>query len=130
MQTYAVLVGVTTVTVTAAGAQGGQAGKGANFSSYSPGLGGLIVAQVSVTPLSTLYVYVGGAGKNRQGLNINRGGFNEGGNASFDAGDNPPSWGGGGGGSSDVRTVAGSLSTRLVVAGGGGGKFLSYTHFI
>ena len=118
VQTYSIPAGVTSITVTAAGAQGGQSGTGTSASSYAPGQGGLIVSTVSVTPLSTLYVYVGGAG--RSGQNTNKGGFNGGGDASYDS--FMQSWGGGGGGASDVRTVLGSLPSRVVVAGGGGGE--------
>ena len=118
VQTYFVPAGVTSITVTAAGAQGGQSGTGTSAFSYAPGQGGLIVSTVSVTPLSTLYVYVGGAG--RSGQNTNKGGFNGGGDASYDS--FMQSWGGGGGGASDVRTVLGSLPSRVVVAGGGGGE--------
>ena len=117
VQTYSVPAGVTLITVTAAGAQGGQSGIATNISSHVPGYGGEIMSTVSVTPLTTLYVYVGGAG--RSGLNTNKGGFNGGGNSSFYT---TNSWGGGGGGASDVRTVLGSLDSRLVVAGGGGGE--------
>ena len=118
VQTYSIPAGVTSITVTAAGAQGGQSGTGTSASSYAPGQGGLIVSTVSVTPLTTLYVYVGGAG--RSGLNTNKGGFNGGGNASFYSAFS--SWGGGGGGASDIRTALGSLPSRVVVAGGGGGE--------
>ena len=109
---------MTSITVTAAGAQGGQSGTLTTVSSYTPGQGGLIVSAVSVTPLATLYVYVGGAGMS--GQNTNKGGFNGGGDASYYS--YSGSWGGGGGGASDVRTVLGSLPSRLVVAGGGGGE--------
>ena len=117
VQSYNVPAGVASITVTAAGAQGGQAGAGIYFSSNAPGLGGLIVSIVSCASRTTLYVYVGGAGK--IGLNTNKGGFNGGGNASTCCGGN---WAGGGGGASDIRTVYAALSSRLVVAGGGGGK--------
>ena len=117
-QTFSVPEGVSSVTVTAAGGSGGWSGDYGGSRS-SPGFGGLIVAMVSVAPLSTLYVYVGGAGN--YGLGMNYGGYNGGGNASVWYN----SWyyqiGGGGGGASDVRTVKGSLNSRLVVAGGGGG---------
>ena len=115
-QTYVVPAGVNSVTVTATGAQGGQTGQGSNpIASVQPGKGGLIVATISVDPLSHLLVYVGGQG--HTGLNGNVGGFNGGGSSSRWS----DKWGGGGGGGSDVRTVQGSLASRLVVAGGGGG---------
>ena len=119
VQTYAVPPGVASLTVTAAGAQGGYGGLGSTVSGSVPGYGGLIVATVSINPLSTLYVYVGGAGNS--GMSTNTGGFNGGGSASC-AGNSQ--WGGGGGGASDVRTGLGLLSSRLVVAGGGGGMYL------
>ena len=123
VQTYTVPPGVASLTVTAAGAQGG-AGCVTGCGSFSVGYGGLIVATVSTTAQSFLYVYVGGAGGSGQGTNA--GGFNGGGSASYWTGYNPYSWGGGGGGSSDVRTAQGSLSSRVVVAGGGGGKSLPH----
>ena len=120
MQSFVVPAGVTSITVVAAGAQGGQAGQGNAARSWQPGLGGVIVSTLSVTPLMTLFVFVGGAGSS--GVYTNQGGFSDGGSSSYCTGFDPYTWGGGGGGSSDVRTVQDSLASRLVVAGGGGGE--------
>ena len=120
IQTFTVPPAVASLSITAVGAQGGQCG--GRSVTYYGGLGGLIVATVSVTPLSTLYVYVGGAGPTGPYAS---GGYNGGGGGSlYSSG----SYGGGGGGASDVRTVQGSTSSWLVVAGGGGGKY--FCHFI
>ena len=121
VQAYHVPAGVATVTVTAAGAQGGQAGSGTTIRTSGAGLGGRIVATVAVTPQTSLFVYVGGAGKSGP-MYTNKGGFNGGGNASYYTGASPYYWGGGGGGASDVRSDLISLPSRVVVAGGGGGE--------
>ena len=120
LQIYTVPAGVTTLTVTAAGAQGGRAGQGESADTDEPGKGGLIVGVVSVTPGSTLHVFVGGSGRSL--LYDNEGGFNGGGSASYFNMNTSNSWGGGGGGSSDIRTIPDVLASRLFVAGGGGGQ--------
>ncbi len=100
------------LTVEAYGAKGGLA----KSNPSQPGLGGKIQAVVPVTPGETLYVYVGGAGSNKNG------GYNGGGNGSYDgSGAFLLLYGGGGGGASDIRLGSQALSARLVVAGGGGG---------
>ena len=53
VQTFTVPPAVASLSIAAAGAQGGQCG-GVGAGTYYGGLGGLIVATVSVTPLSTL----------------------------------------------------------------------------
>ena len=70
------------------------------------------------TQISTLYIYVGGAGAS--GASGYGGGWNGGGNAG------PSGSSGGGGGASDVRifgdgTWSNNLDKRIIVAGGGGG---------
>lgn len=116
-QSYTVSSGVASIQVDARAAQGGS-GTGTYTSSveYPGGLGGRIVASLSVTPGQILVVNVGGHGGS--GLYTNMGGFNGGGQGSVYVADS--SAGGGGGGASDVRSST-SLSSRLVVAGGGGG---------
>ena len=101
--TLVVPVGVTSVSVVAVGAGGTTHANG-----FAPGAGGQVSADLSVTPLETLYVEVGIGG---------------GAGASID--------GGAGGGESDVRTcsvtasgcpaLGGPQDPRLIVAGGGGG---------
>ncbi|MEY4310558.1 MAG: hypothetical protein RLZ71_484 [Actinomycetota bacterium] len=83
------------------GAQGGHSG----------GLGGRVTGTLSSIP-STIYVFVGGAGKPG---NSAAGGFNGGGTAGSGHGDE-----GSGGGASDLR-LSMSSDDRIVVAGGGGG---------
>lgn len=101
MQTYVVPAGVTSVRIETWGAQGG-----ANWVNNT-NFGGYVAADVTVTPGSTLYVYVGG-----QATTIT-GGFNGGGNGE--------GAGKGGGGASDVRIGGTTYNDRVVVAGGGGG---------
>jgi hypothetical protein len=96
-------VGVTSVSVVAVGAAGTT-----NSNNFAVGAGAQVSANLSVTPLETLYVEVGIGG---------------GAGASLD--------GGSGGGESDLRTCSVSASgcpalggpqdPRLIVAGGGGG---------
>jgi hypothetical protein len=93
--------GIRTMSFEVAGAQGGRTG----------GLGGKVTGTFSNIPAS-LYVYVGGAGK--QGTAA-AGGFNGGGVAGGSHGDE-----GSGGGASDIRLTT-SIDDRIVVAGGGGG---------
>ena len=94
-QSFVVPSAVSQVTVVANGAQGSGNGGG----------GGSVTATIPVTPLETLYVYVGG-----QGTLFNGGG------ASGGDGCNSP-----GGDASDVREGGAGLGNRVVVAGGGGG---------
>lgn len=116
-QTFTVPSGVTSIHVVAQGGNGGE--PDAAFRPPAGGAGGLVTADLAVTPGETLYVEVGGNG----GGNGGPGGFNGGGRGGrtfiFGGG------GGGGGGASDIRTVArtasGTLASRLIVAGGGGG---------
>jgi hypothetical protein len=98
--------GVTSMDVLLIGGHGGAAGT-------SPGGAAAEVGgTIGVTPGTTLYVEVGGVGKDESAGGA--GGFNGGG-----------SGGAGGGGASDLRTMSlgSGLSpdTRLVVAAGGGG---------
>lgn len=111
--------GTSSLTVDAKGAKGG---KGMNSgSTATPGNGGRVQATLSVTPGSSLYLYVGGQGSSATTSgSTGTGGWNGGGRGGVG---NGTGWsGGGGGGASDVRTAAGNLNTRLIVAGGGGGS--------
>ena len=100
--------GVTSIHVVAIGGAGGVGGGNGGF-------GAKVTADLSVTPGQTLYIEVGGTGKDSGAGG--GGGFNTGGAGGGGAG--------GGGGDTDVRTVplASGLSPdlRLLVAGGGGG---------
>jgi hypothetical protein len=105
-QTFTVPTGVSEVGVTAIGAPG-------NDGAAPGGQGGSATGRLTeLTGGTTLYLEVGGLGRNAAG------GFNGGGGT----GDGD---GGAGGGASDVRTVsrtaADTLASRRVVAAGGGG---------
>ena len=107
--------GVTSITVDAYGASGMQL---TAPSGRTNGLGAHVRATLVVTPGSTYYVTVGGAGS----YGVGGGGFNgggDGGTVDF-SGLGLGSLGGGGGGATDFRTSS-ALSDRVVVAGGGGG---------
>lgn len=83
---------------------------------------------ISVTPDSTIYLYVGGKGATGQLFSISLGGFNGGGNSTYFY---SSFGGGGGGGASDIRIGGTALTNRIVVAGGGGGQgFLTGNLFI
>lgn len=130
--TFTVPSGVTQLTVTAIGAPGGSGGvyPGLSDPAAVGGSGAEVTATIAVTPSSTLYVEVGGAGGNGTGgtdcqagtAGANGGGL--GGVSRCETGS-----GGGGGGASDLRTTpaaeggltGGAGDPRLVVAGGGGG---------
>jgi hypothetical protein len=106
-QQFSIPAGVTQLSIVALGGAGASGGTDPVIAG---GLGADVTGTVTVTPSSTLYVEVGGAGVN------NAGGFNGG-----VSGDGPL----GSGGASDVRTVSNSdsgttLASRLLVAGGGG----------
>ena len=102
-QSFEVPSGVTAIKIVADGAAG------ASYSPEKVARGGRTQATVTVSPHSTLYVFVGGEGS------FGSGGFNGGGAV-------PGSGGYGGGGASDVRQGGDGLSDRIVVAGGGGGS--------
>ena len=123
-QSYVVPAGVTSIGVDMYGGSGGWPCCSWTSSGGPLALGGRVQCTMNVTPGTTLYVYVGGAGAN----NLNSGtqcpgGWNGGGiggavGSSFCAG---------GGGASDIRTsTSGSYATSVLVvagAGGGGGDF-------
>ncbi len=110
-QTWVVPAGVTSITVDAYGAQGG-----ANWVSNN-NFGGHTQATISVTPGTTIYIYVG------QQPNGITGGWNGGGNGE--------GAGQGGGGATDIRIGGNTLNDRIIVAGGGGGAgYWSSEHVI
>ncbi len=106
MQTWVVPADVSLATFVLSGAQGGVG----NNSFVTAGLGGRTTATMAVTPGSTVYLFVGGAGTSSAG------GWNGGGANSSGA-----AYGGGGGGATDLRIGGTNLSDRVLVAGGGGG---------
>jgi hypothetical protein len=120
VQPFIVPAGVTSISVEAWGAQGG----GSQFfggSVYQGGKGGYAKGTLSVTPGSTIYLYVGQQGQPTTQPN---GGYST--NA-FNGGGKGFSWfdhygaAGGGGGASDIRIGGNALQNRMIVAAGGGG---------
>jgi len=103
VQTFQVPACVSQLQVTANGAQGGD------ISTLPGGHGGRVTATLSVTPGSTLYIYIGGKPTTQTG-GWNGGGMGIGGN------------GVGGGGATDIRMGGQTLNDRILVAGGGGGS--------
>ncbi|MEA2151670.1 MAG: Glycine rich protein [Solirubrobacteraceae bacterium] len=119
-QTFVVPARVRRLRVVAAGASGG-AGSSADLGlPGGGGVGGVVLADLVVTPGRRLYVLVGGIG--RTAGSGGDGGFNGGGRGGVGR-----SGGGGGGGASDLRTCSiverrcDTLASRLIVAAGGGG---------
>ena len=98
---WPVPTGVDRVSFELYGAQGGKGG----------GLGGKVTGTVTAVP-AFLYVLVGGAGAQGNGV---AGGYNGGGQAGVGHNDE-----GSGGGATDIRGAL-DLGSRLAVAGGGGG---------
>ncbi|QNP47931.1 hypothetical protein H9K75_17690 [Diaphorobacter aerolatus] len=110
-QTTTVPAGVHSLTVYLSGAQGGAGRSGAGTIGNSPnspggagGLGGRVRGTLSVTPGSTLSIWVGGQGSQA----VNPGGLGEGTN-------------GIGGGATDLRVGGNGIGNRVAIAGGGGG---------
>lgn len=104
------------------GAQGGNRSQdSASATVTGSGLGGYSIGTLTLTQLTTCYIYVGGqGGMSSSTSNVKvEGGFNGGGFASHDSIGEP---GNGGGGATDVRIAQDSLYARVIVAGGGGGS--------
>jgi hypothetical protein len=104
------------------GAQGGNGQTGNYNGDYLGGKGGYSTGVVNLTSGQTLYIYVGGQGKNagQIGDGLLNNSFNGGGLSDSAA---TSTWGrsGAGGGASDIRIGTDSLYARVIVAGGGGG---------
>lgn len=111
VQTWVVPLEVTSITFELKGASGGDA-SGGGWTVYG-GRGASLTASMSVTPGSTIYFFVGGAGTDANQTTVT-GGFNGGGAGALFSG-------GGGGGATDIRIGGADLSNRIAVAGGGGG---------
>lgn len=104
------------------GAQGGNRSQdSASATVTGSGLGGYSIGTLTLTQLTTCYIYVGGQGgmSSSTGNVKVEGGFNGGGFASHESTREP---GNGGGGATDVRIAQDSLYARIIVAGGGGGS--------
>ena len=112
-QTFVVPTGVTNIAVTASGASGGV-----SYPDSTGGTGGLVRAEISVTPGETLEIYVGGSGAGG-----GAGGYNGGGNGGVPY-NSAALAAAGGGGASDVRRRGLKFADRVIVAGGGGGAGL------
>ena len=107
LQTWVVPAGVTSLLVHAYGASGATC---TDSSCAAGGLGGHIAATVTVTPLSTMYINIGGIGGT---TSSSMGGFNGGGSCTYTA--VQPRIAGGGGATSIRNSTA--ITTALVVAG-------------
>lgn len=104
------------------GGQGGNRSQdSASATVTGSGLGGYSIGTLTLTQLTTCYIYVGGQGgmSSSTGNVKVEGGFNGGGFASHESTGEP---GNGGGGATDVRIAQDSLYARVIVAGGGGGS--------
>ena len=101
VQTWTVPPGVTSGTFDVYGASGGESGS----PGFEAGKGGRARSVLALTPGSTVYIVVGGAGA------WPGAGYNGGGNGSWF----------GGGGATDIRIGGRTLDSRVLVAGGGGG---------
>lgn len=100
-QEFVVPAGVTSLTAELVGGTGGSSGGQAG------GNPGVVNATFSVTPGSTLGIYVGGSAS--------------GSTAGWNGGGSGVNGSGGGGGATDIRLNGSGLSNRLLVAAGGGG---------
>ncbi len=122
-QTWTVPAGVSEATFDVFGAQGGSGNIEQGPEGHPGGLGGRATATIAVTAGSTVTIMVGGKGDdfvNDPMICNTQGGFNGGGDAGAQDGDEG-FCGQGGGGASDVRIGGANLSNRVLVAGGGGG---------
>ncbi len=104
--TWVVPAGVTSLLVHAYGASGAKC----TSCTAAGGRGGQITARVTVTPLSAMYINIGGMGGTTSG---SMGGFNGGGSCT-DTSYQPGI--AGGGGATSIRTST-EITTALVVAG-------------
>ena len=129
VQRYVVPNGVTQLDLQVWGAEGGKGCYSSSSSFYAGGKGGYSEGTMPVNPGDTLLVYVGGKGKDADGITTTglsyQGGWNGGGDAGIH---NYSSYyqGGGGGGATDIRINSTSLGNRAIVAGGGGGGAYNY----
>jgi hypothetical protein len=101
---------VTSITADVYGAQGG------NGTYYLGGLGGRVLATLSVVPNSSLSIRVGGAGGGPCPAG-GQPGFNGGGQGNCNAASDS----GSGGGATDIRVSPFGIGNRIIVAGAGGG---------
>ncbi|MBR0072802.1 MAG: hypothetical protein IJP95_03100, partial [Bacteroidales bacterium] len=129
-QIYVVPAGVHELNLQLWGAQGGS-GTSSSTTLYAGGKGGYSEGVLPVNQGDTLYVFVGGRGKNSEATtNLGTtypGGWNGGGDAGIHTYSGQYYQGGSGGGATDIRVNSPSLYARAIVAGGGGGSAYSYT---
>jgi hypothetical protein len=119
VETFIVPSGITSINIAAYGAAGGLATEQSSNGGGTGGKGGSVIGNISVIPLETLYIRVGGKGADANNTSAGAGGYNGGGNGAslysyF------TSAGGGGGGASDVRIGGNTLTDRVIVGAGGG----------
>ncbi|HJP72455.1 MAG TPA: DPP IV N-terminal domain-containing protein [Candidatus Limnocylindria bacterium] len=116
-QTFLVPEGVTGVHVVLIGGRGGS-----YEAIASGGAAARVEGDIAVTPLTQIFIEVGGNGPNATTQLLPPNAFNGGGAG----GGGGQGYAAGGGGASDIRTVArnvtGSRESRLIVAAGGGGS--------
>lgn len=117
-----------TYTFEAWGAQGGTSmDEGSYTGSYSRtgGKGAYTKGKLNLKKGDTFYIYVGGKGADAINRGDAVGGYNGGGNGTWDHSDNESA--GAGGGATDIRLIDGKwnynfgLASRIMVAAGGGG---------
>jgi len=102
--------------------------RGGTLSDYSGGKGGYTCGDIFLEKDLTLYLYLGGRGKQEEAA-YNAGGYNGGGYSGYNPGSE--NYNAGGGGATDLRLVNGkwnnfdSLKSRIMVAAGGGGSTYS-----
>ncbi len=110
------------------GAQGGDAvrSSGSTERISRGGLGGRAEGDCTLTNVSIVSIYVGGAGTGARGSSV-VGGFNGGGDGLNENDTNSYCAVGSGGGGTDMRIGWSSLVNRVIVAGGGGGGVHRYS---
>lgn len=112
------------------GAEGGQ-GVDDNGYKASPGKGGYSSGKIKFTEETAVWLHTGGQGGRgataAQAAPI-KGGYNGGGDSSYNGNSNYGHGGGSGGGASDIRISMNSMFARVIVAGGGGGSGSSWNY--
>ena len=131
-----------TLAITLYGGAGGDgADRDGKYAGYDGANGAGVTATVTVTPGSTLYIYVAGAGGHASTITGGTGGYGgdasggDGGTFTTAASGVTHSYGvgsgaGGGGGATVISTSSGLSNAILVAAGGGGGGGGSYYSYV
>lgn len=113
---------------------GAQGGSNAAASSYditakAGGKGGYSEGVITLSAVTKVRVYVGGAGSSSAG-GFNGGGSTTGSSTYNASNEQGVSRMGGGGGATDIRLSDGALLSRMIVAGGGSGGAMCYRQVI